>query len=1199
MNHITLKIAVLFVCIGLSVNLSAQNKSADKKNYALLWEITGNGLTKPSYLFGTMHIRDKRVFEFSDSMLLKLESCDAFATEVRMDSAVYQGWETAVAGDTTNKLSRKLSKTGYERLLKALRLKGINLDSLESKNTTLVHDWLTEREDTDDKDDSKDLFLDLYLTRLAYTQGKTLHGLERMEDYQDLNDSYFQQFEDSSFYQKDTAFTSLFAHFAFLEEMINVYNSGDLDKMLGIIQSEKAFNGKQHKREMLDNRNVRMLQRMEELMQQKSVFCAVGTAHLPDSMGLLALLRQKGYSLRRVTPQFTGMAEQYKPQKVDREWYHLKDDFNHIELDFPEQPYLMNKLNANSRRLGVQNLYYDIITGSILMSEVDFFPHLGQKKQTKEQLLNDVFTNWTLGRDLKNIQREQITIGEYIGFKFTARLKSKALVKGRFVVANNNIYKTIAFFDKHNESNPERADKFLESIKINPLPLTDWQTFEDEKAAFSIRMPVKPDFQEIKTSVPMGDGEAVNYYVNLFVSKEAKEGYTYIVRYSDMPSGRFVQDDSFYMAQIRAESVDKFRKLKAKVEIDSVTRHYGCPEYTLKVSADGFTMFMRNILRGNRLYFVLGQPPMATSKAGIKKLEDWVNSFQFLPFSPPKLTKKEFPDMGLSIGLPTSFEPYLKKEENGRFPIKKENVIHTSDSHSSTACVITRTTFSKYYSAINPDSLWAKYARDLTSNASENVKSTLKDTVFKGLNAKILTLNYLQTQNVFKSVVFIKDGYQYEYSLVLPYETVTDVYANTYFDAVEILDNKEKHDIYSSKKQLIINDLDSDIDSIQIEAKKALAQTDWVKADLPLLTKAIQKSYSDDTLKYGSVRIQLLNQILEFKDTSTFSLLDNLIQTTAKDSTLHKSILCALLTLDTLESSNKFFDIAQKMGKFEFDKFYCLSDFMTDSVARAQLYYDKMLALSDKPFEIDNVISISASLAAIDTLKLMRATFQKYTPQYLATANGLISRNDNLLRKDTVAKDEYPDYYLLENYIYLLGELQNTAEINQFLMKIQSSNQPYLLKATVESLLKNKQSVENSTWQKLSKDKLNWYHLLNNLKDDSLLNKVPPQYINAKDIAEGSLRSYLTDDYGELKEVTLLNTQKYKGELLYIFSCKMDFGDDENKYIIAVCGQPTDKTKYNLSPKIELISEAMPDTKSYKKVVEQLLKDYEKSKQEN
>ncbi|MDX1956891.1 MAG: TraB/GumN family protein, partial [Chitinophagaceae bacterium] len=52
---------------------------------SLFWEISGNGLKKPSYLFGTMHVRDNKAFDFSDSVLLKIDACEAFALEVHPD----------------------------------------------------------------------------------------------------------------------------------------------------------------------------------------------------------------------------------------------------------------------------------------------------------------------------------------------------------------------------------------------------------------------------------------------------------------------------------------------------------------------------------------------------------------------------------------------------------------------------------------------------------------------------------------------------------------------------------------------------------------------------------------------------------------------------------------------------------------------------------------------------------------------------------------------------------------------------------------------------------------------------------------------------------------------------------------------------------------------------------------------------------
>ena len=49
---------------------------------SILWEISGNGLVQPSYLFGSMHISNKEVFHLSDSFYMAIKSCDVVALEV-------------------------------------------------------------------------------------------------------------------------------------------------------------------------------------------------------------------------------------------------------------------------------------------------------------------------------------------------------------------------------------------------------------------------------------------------------------------------------------------------------------------------------------------------------------------------------------------------------------------------------------------------------------------------------------------------------------------------------------------------------------------------------------------------------------------------------------------------------------------------------------------------------------------------------------------------------------------------------------------------------------------------------------------------------------------------------------------------------------------------------------------------------------
>src|SRR5688572_11063629 len=51
----------------------------------LLWEITGNGLKTPSYLYGTIHIQNARVFAYDTIVAHIFNGCDAYAMELNMD----------------------------------------------------------------------------------------------------------------------------------------------------------------------------------------------------------------------------------------------------------------------------------------------------------------------------------------------------------------------------------------------------------------------------------------------------------------------------------------------------------------------------------------------------------------------------------------------------------------------------------------------------------------------------------------------------------------------------------------------------------------------------------------------------------------------------------------------------------------------------------------------------------------------------------------------------------------------------------------------------------------------------------------------------------------------------------------------------------------------------------------------------------
>src|ERR1700733_6591037 len=66
--------AVFFAVIPLFLYSQAQPKIKEKKYPSLLWEISGNGIKKPSFLIGTMHVSSKMAFHLPDSFYIALRS---------------------------------------------------------------------------------------------------------------------------------------------------------------------------------------------------------------------------------------------------------------------------------------------------------------------------------------------------------------------------------------------------------------------------------------------------------------------------------------------------------------------------------------------------------------------------------------------------------------------------------------------------------------------------------------------------------------------------------------------------------------------------------------------------------------------------------------------------------------------------------------------------------------------------------------------------------------------------------------------------------------------------------------------------------------------------------------------------------------------------------------------------------------------
>src|SRR5215217_6617627 len=107
----------LLSAAGFFINSFAQNASSNLNANTLLWRVSGKNLSKPTYIFGTMHMICANDIELSDSLKKAIQGSDNVYLELDMDDM----WQMMSAmmhmtmkGDTT--LSDLLSADDYKKV---------------------------------------------------------------------------------------------------------------------------------------------------------------------------------------------------------------------------------------------------------------------------------------------------------------------------------------------------------------------------------------------------------------------------------------------------------------------------------------------------------------------------------------------------------------------------------------------------------------------------------------------------------------------------------------------------------------------------------------------------------------------------------------------------------------------------------------------------------------------------------------------------------------------------------------------------------------------------------------------------------------------------------------------------------------------------------------------------------------------------
>ena len=280
--------------IYFSILLSQIVGCGQEKYNSLFWEISGNGLTDHSYLYGTMHTQDERAFQFKDGVMDAFNQAEIYAMELNMDSVDQAALLSELIMDSTYSLKTLLTADEYTVVSDFFRDSlGQALFMFEKMQPLFTAQMVSLRDLEAQQTDA----LDIYFFKEAKKQKKQTIGLEKTMEQINAFSSIPYELQAKGLVDAVTDYGK--EGELDMDAMMNYYVEGNLDKLLEMTTKDekdeemsKIFNDI-----FLVKRNYNMADRAEPFIKKGSTFIAVGAAHLPGKEGIIKLLRKKGYKV--------------------------------------------------------------------------------------------------------------------------------------------------------------------------------------------------------------------------------------------------------------------------------------------------------------------------------------------------------------------------------------------------------------------------------------------------------------------------------------------------------------------------------------------------------------------------------------------------------------------------------------------------------------------------------------------------------------------------------------------------------------------------------------------------------------------------------------------------------------------------------------------------------------------------------------
>jgi len=287
----------MFSCNSTSKTVATSTENATvqetKLDNSLLWKISGNGLEKPSYLYGTIHMTCN--YKLSDKMAKAFAETDQITLEIDMDDPAMQAKMMKGMMMADGKTMKGiLSEEDFEQLNVFFKENtGMNLEMFNTMKPFAVSAMLISKLVPCNPPAS----YEAEFMKIAKEQQEEIKGLETIEYQMSVFDSipYKDQLDDLVKMAKEGLEESK----SEFDKLNQLYDNEDIEGLMTMMMETDDMTA-EFADELLTKRNQNWIPVIQEMSQETPTFYGVGAMHLAGEQGVIKLLRKAGYTVEAV-----------------------------------------------------------------------------------------------------------------------------------------------------------------------------------------------------------------------------------------------------------------------------------------------------------------------------------------------------------------------------------------------------------------------------------------------------------------------------------------------------------------------------------------------------------------------------------------------------------------------------------------------------------------------------------------------------------------------------------------------------------------------------------------------------------------------------------------------------------------------------------------------------------------------------------